>query len=298
MQNILQDLVGKVCFVYVDDISVFTNTFEEHLAVLQEIFNRMRQNGLFLKPKKCTFANHEIKLLGYLVTRRGVCTDPSKVKAIREFPIPTNKTEVRSFMGLANYYGHFVRGFSSKADQINKTLRKVNEPFDFPKPAKQAFKVIKKSLAKAPCLQRPDFSKEFSLHTDACATGLGAILSQQNDQGQEVVISYASRATIGNKKNYGATNLELLAVVWAIKHFEHYLLGKKFLLNTDHSALKSLFKSREISGMQARWIMKIQSFVFDIIIKPGRKHGNADALSRRPYFIESMPRRRQNLPER
>jgi hypothetical protein len=201
-------------------------------------------------------------------------------------------------MGLANYYGHFVHNFASKADQINKTLRKTNEPFYFPIEAERAFRQIKKSLAKAPCLRRPDFSKEFSLHTDACSTGLGAILSQRNEKGQEVVISYASRATIGNEKNYGATNLELLAVVWATEHFKHYLLGRRFLLHTDHSALKSLFKSTEISGMQARWVMKIQQFIINIVIKPGRKLGNADALSRRPHFIEPMPRRRQILPER
>ena len=232
--------------------------FEEHLEVLQEIFNRMRQNGLFLKPKKCTFANHKIKLLGYIVNQEGICTDPSKIKAIRSFPKPTNKTEVRSFMGLANYYGHFIPNFASKAEQINKTLRKTNEPFEFPKQAKNAFKRIKQSLTEAPCLRHPDFDKEFSLHTDACATGLGAILSQRNEEGQEIVISYASRAMIGNEKNYGATNLELLAVVWATEHFKQYLLGKRFLLNTDHSALKMLLKSDEISGMQARWVMKIQ----------------------------------------
>jgi deoxyuridine 5'-triphosphate nucleotidohydrolase len=297
MQDILRDLVGKVCFVYVDDISVFTATFEEHLDVLQEIFNRMRQNGLFLKPKKCTFANHEIKLLGFLVNQDGVSTDPSKIKAIQDFPKPTSKTEVRAFMGLANYYGHFVPNFASVSEKINKTLRKTNEPFVFPKEAKDAFRRVKQRLTKAPCLRRPDFTKEFALHTDACATGLGAILSQRNRRGEEVVISYASRATIGNEKNYGATDLELLAVVWATEHFKHYLLGRRFLLHTDHSALKDLLKSPKIAGMQARWVMKIQRFIINMVIKPGRKHGNADALSRSPHFIEPMPRRRLNLPE-
>ena len=139
--------------------------------------------------------------------------------------------------------------------------------------------------------------KEFALHTDACATGLGAILSKCNNQGKEVVISYASRATIGNEKNYGATNLELLAVVWATEHFKHYLLGRRFLLHTDYSALKSLLKSPNISSMQARWAMKIQRFIISIVIKPGRKHGNADALSQRPYFVKPLPRRRLILPE-
>jgi hypothetical protein len=136
------------------------------------------------------------------------------------------------------------------------------------------------------------------LHTDACATGLGAILTQRNKKGQEVVICYASRATIGNEKDYGATNLKLLAVVWATEHFKQFLLGKRFLLYTDHSALKNLLKSDDISGMQARWVMKIQRFIISIVVRPGRKHGNADALSRRPYFVEPMPRRRLILPER
>ena len=116
-------------------------------------------------------------------------------------------------MGLANYYGYFIHKFASKAEQINKTLRKANIPFEFPDGAIAAFKDIKQSLIKALCLRHPDFSKEFSLHTDTYTTGLGAILSQRNYLGEEVVISYASQAIIGNKKNYRATNLELLAIV-------------------------------------------------------------------------------------
>jgi hypothetical protein len=219
MQDILSDLIGKVCFVFVDDISIYTQTFDEHLQVLQEIFRRLKKNGLFLKPKKCTIASHEIHLLGHIVDRKGIRTDPQKIEAVVSFPIPKNKTDLRAFMGLVSYYCDFVAHFASHVDVLNKALKKSNDPFSFPRECQEAFQLIKDKLTSTPFLKRPDFTKEFSLHTDACSTGLGAILSQRNKHQQERVISYASHSTSPTERNYGATDLELLAVVWALKKY-------------------------------------------------------------------------------
>jgi RNase H-like domain found in reverse transcriptase/Reverse transcriptase (RNA-dependent DNA polymerase) len=296
MQDILNDLLGKTCFVFIDDIVVFTNTFQEHLNVLREIFTRLRKNGLCIKPKKCTFASHEIHLLGHIVDKKGIRTDPGKIKAVVDFPIPKNRTDVRAFMGLAGYYRNFVKHFSLHADKINKTLRKANNPFVFNKEAEQAFQFVKTCLTQAPCLRRPDLKKDFSIHTDACSTGFGAILSQVNSRGENVVISYASRATNDSEKTYGATDLELRAVVWALKHFKQYLLGREFKLYTDHSAIKDLFNKPEIDNLlQARWINQISHFPVKIIIKPGKQNQAADSLSRSPHFIENLPKRGLNL---
>jgi hypothetical protein len=153
MNTILSDLIGKVCFVFVDDISIFTSTFEEHLRVLEEIFQRLRKHSLFAKPKKCTFASHEIKLLGHIVDKKGIHTDPEKIAAIMDFPVPTNRTEVRAFTGLTSYYRNFVQQFAKEAATLNDTLKKSNEPFEFPPEAIMAFNTIKQKLTSAPFLR-------------------------------------------------------------------------------------------------------------------------------------------------
>jgi hypothetical protein len=153
-------------------------------------------------------------------------------------------------------------------------------------------------------LIRPDFDKTFMLHTDASALGLGAVLSQMVGK-YDKPIAYASRRTSKTEANYGATQLEALAVVWAVKHFKHYLIGAPFQLITDHSALRALMKIQNPQGMFARWIMSLQPYDIDVIIKPGRQHGNCDALSRTPhrnrhhvpYFTERLPKHGPFLPD-
>jgi hypothetical protein len=225
------------------------------------------------------------------VDRKGIRTDPKKIEAVVSFPIPKNKTDLRAFMGLASYYRDFVAHFASHVDILNKALKRSNDPFSFPRECQEAFQLIKDKLTSTPFLKRPDFTKEFSLHTDACSTGLGAILSQRNKHQQERVISYASRSTSPTERNYGATDLELLAVVWALKKYRHYLLGRRFRLYTDHSAIKSLYNAKATSGLHARWIMKMQQFDIDIVLKPGTQHGNVDAISRNPAFVIPLPKK-------
>jgi len=166
--------------------------------------------------------------------------------------------------------------------------------------------LLKKKLCEEPILARPDYDRPFILQTDACSTGLGAVLCQKlpviDEEGftivdekgdpilKERVICYGSVGTSRSQRNYGATQLELLAVVWALKTYRHYLLGGAFQLETDHSALQWIVKQTKLSGIIARWVMIMQEFIIHIVIKPGRIHGNADGLSRtrRPHFIEKL----------
>ena len=182
---------------------------------------------------------------------------------------------------LASYYRRFIPRFSDKAAPL-RDISKKDQPFYWKEDQQKSFELLKKALTEAPVLVRPDFNKPFILATDASALGLGSILSQQDDHKREHVIEYASKATNESQANYGATKLECLAVVWAVDHFCHYLLGKRFALITDHQALQWLFKKPEPSGIFARWIMSLQEYQFTIVYKKGTKNSNVNTLSRIP----------------
>jgi hypothetical protein len=160
MNGVFKKLIGKSVFVYIDDVTIYTKTFDDHLRVLRQVLECLREHRLFLKPKKCTIAASSINLLGHVVDRDRIKTAASKVEAVTKFPEPTNRTEVRAFMGLVNYYRHFIRGCAGIAEPINRLLRKDQE-FRWSNKAQQAFDELKKRLTEAPVLARPDFSKEF-----------------------------------------------------------------------------------------------------------------------------------------
>lgn len=283
MNEVFHDMIGHSVFIYLDDITIFTDTFKEHMKVLEEVLKRLRDYGLFVKPKKCTFAAPEIKLLGHIIGRNGISPDPAKVEAVASFPDPTSKTELRAFLGLVNYYRNYIPNCSVIMAHLNYLLREdVPWYWRDKKQAHAAFDQLKACLIdEEHFLIRPDFNKPFLLITDACASGYGAVLAQEVD-GKERVISYASKGTTRSESKYGATQLELKAVIWATEHYRHYLEGRKFKVITDHSALKWLLNKKDPKGLYARWLMKLQIYDMDLIIRPGRVHMNADALSRRP----------------
>jgi len=251
MNKLFKDLIGVCVTVYIDDIQVYTKTFEDHVERVKQVLERLRKNGLFLKPKKCTIAANEMKYLGFVLKEGGLSTDESKVLAITTYPRPENVSEIRAFLGLAMYYRRFMKGFARIAAPMNELLRK-DRIFNWTIEQEVAFRALKQRLTSAPVLVRPDWNKRFYLFTDASSIGLGAILFQQDDQGRERVICYASSGTRGAEQNYGATKLECLAVIWAIDKFRWYLLGAEFTIVTDHSALQWLIFKKEPRGIFAR----------------------------------------------
>ena len=291
MNEVFEDMIGKNMFVYIDDITIHTNTFEEHIKIMKEVFRRLEKHGLFAKPKKCIFAAPEIKILGHIVGRKGMRPDPAKVSAVVTFPDPRNRTELRAFLGMVNYYRVYIPHCSSMAAELNYLLRddvKWNWPDNYE--AQESFDRLKDALTdETKFLIRPDFSKPFILHTDACAKGYGAALHQLKN-GKERVVSYASKGTTRAESNYAATKLELKALVWAVTHYRHYLIGRRFQVVTDHSALKWLLNKPEPKGLYARWIMLLQEYDIDLVVRPGRVHMNADALSRRPNYQQQYNR--------
>src|SRR6202020_28267 len=207
--------------------------------------------------------------LDHVVGRDGIHPDPKKIEKVKNYPVSTNLIQLRVTLGLFSYYLKFIKDFSRIARPMNNLLKK-DIPFIWTQKQQTAFERLKEMLIKSPVLVYPDFEQPFILYTDASGTGLGAVLSQLQDDGKEGVIAYASRSLNQAEQNYSVTDQECLAVVWAIKHFQHYLGLRPFIIVTDHSALKWLKTSKISTGRRARWIMFLQQFDFEIVHRPGK----------------------------
>ena len=281
MSRILHGLEWKICLVYIDDVIIFSSSFSDHLSRLKTVFDRFRAANLKLKPSKCHFAQDSVNYLGFIVSSSGIAPDPQKLEAVKSFPTPKTVKEVRSFLGLCNYYRRFVEGFSKIASPLN-TLTRKNISFVWTPDCETAFSELRKRLCSPPILAYPHFSAPFHLYTDASQTALGYILGQIVD-GKEVVLAYGGRELTVTEKRYSTTEREALAVVDGIKRYQPYLSGKRFFVHTDHGSLSWLMKVRDPTGRLARWALQLQQYDFEIIHRAGTLNGNADALSRRSY---------------
>ena len=280
MDSILKELLGKSVVVYLDDVIVFGTTFEELLLRLKEVFQKIREAGLKLKPKKCHLCRRQVEFLGHVVSGEGVATDPSKIDKIRDWPTPTNVRQVRSFIGLTSYYRRFIENYAQIAEPLHRITGK-GARFEWTREQQEAFEELQRRLTNTPILGYPRRENPFILDTDASACSVGAVLSQEQD-GQERVIAYGSRVLSTPERNYCVTRRELLAVVEFIDQYRHYLYGRRFRLRTDHGSLRWLFAIKEPQGQVARWLERLATFEFSIEHRPGKYHTNADTLSRCP----------------
>ena len=280
MERVLAGLQWHTCLVYIDDIIIFSETIDEHLVQMQNIFDRLKQAKLKLKPKKCKLLQTRVKYLGHVVSKDGEETDPDKVKAVKEWPRPSCVKDIRSFIGFCSYYRRFIPNFASVAKPlIRLTEKKVN--FVWTDDHENAWLRLRELMSEAPVLAYPDKDATFILDTDASDYGIGAVLSQTIN-GVERVIAYGSRVLSRAERRYCITRRELLAVIHFSKLYKHYLIGKPFIIRTDHAALKWLKSFKQPEGQVARWLEELAVFDFTIEHRMGRKHCNADGLSRGP----------------
>ena len=280
MEQVLAGLPLSVCLIYLDDILVPGRSFEEEIHNLQRVFDHLQSAGLKLSPKKCFLFQREVKFLGHIVSRDGVAMDPAKVQAVQDWPAPTGVTEVKRFLGLCSYYRRFIRGFADIAHPLHQCVEQTH-PFVWTSEANEAFVNLKRALTEAPLLSYPNPDDAFILDTDASNHAVGAVLSQLQE-GSECPVAYYSQVLSRPEHQYCTTRKELLAVVKAVKHFHPYLYGRSFILRTDHAALRWLLSFRLPEGQIARWLERLQQYDFRVEHRPGHRHGNADALSRRP----------------
>jgi len=297
MEACLGDKNFEFLLIYLDDILLYSSTFEQHLERLNFVLTRLQQHGLKINPKKCHFFKTKVQYLGHRISGKGIETDPDKIAAIKSWTVPKTEKNLRSFLGLCSYYRKFVKDFSKIAAPLHSILTKQeknikryknlpdesfrtrwNEACDI------AFEKLKDALTTTPILGYPDFrTSNFILETDASYDGLGAVLSQVQPHGR-VVIAYASRSlrpTEKNMLNYSSMKLEFLCMKWAItEKFRDYLLGGKFTVYTDNNPL-SHFQTAKLGATEMKWAAQLAQFDFDIKFRSGRLNRNADALSRK-----------------
>ena len=280
MNTVLSGLNGTRCLVYLDDIVIFADTLETHNKKLIEIFKRLKEFNLKLKPSKCEFLRKEVIYLGHKISEKGAQPDESKLEAVKSFPRPKTTTDIKSFLGLAGYYRKFIKDFSKKALPLTSLLKK-DASFQWTNLQEQAFETLKNCLTEQPILQFPDFEKSFNVTTDASNFAIGAILSQ-GEYPKDLPVAFASRCLNSAEINYSVIEKELLAIVWAVRHFRPYLYGRRFRIVTDHQPLTWLFNIKDPKSRLVRWRLELEEYDYAIVYKPGRVNSNADALSRNP----------------
>ena len=297
MEKCMGELHLRECLIFIDDVLIFSKTFEEHLKRLEAVFGRLEQHNLKLKPSKCEFFKTSVVYLGHVVSEEGIATDPEKTAAVKDWKPPSNVKELRQFLGFAGYYRRFVKAYSSIAQPLNVLLeghcthkpkqkkkkgKSSKKPVEWVwgKEQQLAFDTLKDKLTNPPVLAYADYSLPFSVHTDACGKGLGAVLYQKQD-GADRVIAYASRGLRPSERKYPAHKLEFLALKWALTDkFHDYLMGTKFEVITDSNPLTYVLTTAKLDATGHRWVSALANYEFMIKYRSGKQNTAADALSR------------------
>lgn len=316
MEGCLTDMRDEFCVPYIDDVIVYSKTFDEHVEHIRQVLRRLRHNGIKLKPKKCKLFQKEVRYLGQIVSADGYRLDSSNLESVMKLKDSTPGTvgEVRKLLGLIGYYRRYIQDFSRIASPLYELLhvrkneqvvknKKNNrnsrnttnnvpssQPITWTEDHQKTLEQLLDCLTKPPVLGYPDYNQPFVLHTDASQEGLGAVLYQRQD-GVMRVIGYGSRALTKAEKNYNlhAGKLEFLALKWAVcDHFRDYLYyAPHFTVYTDNNPLTYVLSTAKLNATGQRWVGELADFRFSIKYRPGRTNGDADALSRMPLDINT-----------
>ncbi|GJW20671.1 putative reverse transcriptase domain-containing protein [Tanacetum coccineum] len=280
---VFMDLMNRVCkpyldkfvIVFIDDILIYSKNKQEHAEHLKLILELLRREQLYAKFSKCEFWIPKVQFLGHMIDSQGLHVDPAKIESVKYWASPKSATKIRQFLGLAGYYQRFIEGFSKIAKPMTKLTQKKIK-FDWSNKAEAAFQLIKQKLCSASILALPEGNEDFIAYCDASIKGLGAVLMQR-----EKVIAYASRQLKIHEKNYTTHDLELGAVVFALKIWRHYLYGTKCTVFTDHKSLQHILDQKELNMRQRRWLELLSDYDCEIRYHPGKANVVADALSRK-----------------
>ncbi|GJT01167.1 putative reverse transcriptase domain-containing protein [Tanacetum coccineum] len=278
---VFMDLMNRVCkpyldkfvIVFIDDILIYSRNEEEHANHLRIILELLKKEKLYAKFSKCDFWIRIVQFLGHLIDSQGLHVDPAKIEAVKNWASPTTPTEVHQFLGLAGYYRRFIKDFSKIAKSLTELTQK-NKKYIWEKDQETAFQLLKQKLCEAPILALPEGNDDFVVYCDASHQGLGAVLMQR-----EKVIAYASQQLKPHEENYTTHDLELGAVVFALKIWRHYLYGTKCTVFTDHKSLQHILHQKELNMRQRRWLELLADYDCEIRYHPGKANVIADALS-------------------
>lgn len=275
MNRVCKPFLDKFVIVFIDDILIYSKSKSEHEHHLRSVLELLKKEQLYAKFSKCEFWLKEVQFLGHIVNENGIHVDPAKIETVKNWNAPTTPTEVRSFLGLAGYYRRFISNFSKVALPLT-TLTQKNKPYVWGEKQEEAFQTLKDKLCNAPILALPEGNDDFVVYCDASNQGLGCVLMQRGK-----VIAYASRQLKIHERNYTTHDLELGAVVFALKIWRHYLYGTKCVVFTDHKSLQHIFNQKELNMRQRRWVELLDDYDCEIRYHPGKANVVADALSRK-----------------
>jgi hypothetical protein len=277
MNSVFMTELDKFIVVFIDDILIYSKNEKEHAEHLHIVLQRFKEHKLYAKFSKCEFWLDSVKFLGHTISSEGISVDPRKVQEVMDWQPPKSAHQIRSFLGLAGYYRRFIPDFSRTAKPMIELLKK-GVKFVWSEACDKAFQKLREHLTAAPMLAQPDNSKPYEVYCDASGTGLGCVLMQENQ-----VIAYASRAVRPPEKYYPTHDLELAAVVHALKMWRHYLMGTRCNIFTDHKSLKYIFTQSDLNMRQRRWLELIKDYDLEVHYHPGKANVVADALSRKAH---------------
>jgi hypothetical protein len=315
MESMLSGLLWKKCIIYIDDVIIFGSTFEEHLANIEEVLDRMKRYNVMAKPSKCKFCQEEVTYLGHRVGKGKLKMDNYNVEKILNMPMPGTVKEVRSFVCLVGYYRRFIKDFATIARPLTELqskdvcarLKKIpgqRNKFELPEEVQEAVRKLKAKITEEPVMALPDFSKPFGMRTDASQYAIGGVLFQWDEDNNEHPIWYASRILKAPERTWSASEREMLGVYEWMRYWRPYLWGRPFKAYTDHSPLTGIKTKKDITGRLTNMILKLQEYDFELIYTPGRINVVADALTRGPivdkeaaYRVIAMIERREEIAD-
>ncbi|KAI5652974.1 hypothetical protein M9H77_30161 [Catharanthus roseus] len=275
MNKLFHPYLDQFVVVYLDDIVIYSQTLKEHKEHLRKVFQVLKDNELYVKKEKCSFAQEEVLFLGHKIKGGKLMMEDTKVQAIQRWEPPTKVHELRSFLGLVNYYRRFIKGYSARAAPLTDLLKK-NRPWAWSEDCQRAFEDLKKAICKDPILSLPDYSKSFEVHTDASDFAIGGVLMQDGHP-----IAYESRKLNETERRYTVQEKEMTAIIHCLRVWRHYLLGSRFVIMTDNIATSYFQTQKKLSPKQARWQDFLAEFDYSLEYKPGKANVVADALSRK-----------------
>ncbi|KAD2805347.1 hypothetical protein E3N88_38724 [Mikania micrantha] len=284
---VFMDLMNRVCkpyldkfvIVFIDDILIYSKNEKDHEEHLRKMLELLRSEKLYAKLSKCEFWMREVQFLGHIINGQGIQVDPSKIEAVKEWDTPRTPTEIRQFLGLAGYYRRFIENFSKIALPLT-TLTQKKVTFEWGEKQQEAFDILKQRLCSAPILSLPEGNEDFVVYCHASRMGLGCVLMQRKK-----VIAYASRQLKTKEKNYTTHDLELGAVVFALKIWRHYLYGTNCVIYTDHKSLQHILDQKILNMRQRRWVELLSDYDCEIRYHPGKANVVTDALSRKERMV-------------
>ena len=287
LEHVLRNYIAKFAILYIDNILTYSTTFSDHLNHVAQVLQTLKEAHLKIRISKCQFAKNSVEFLGHLITPDEIGPNKKNIEALTSFPTASKIKDVRAFLGLCNYYRCFIKNYSILASPLLQLLKK-NVTFHWHSPQHESSMALKERLATTPILVYSDFSIPFKLYTDASGDSIGFNLTQIQHSRERAIV-YSGINFSDTEKKHSVSEREALSVIVAIQKCRPYLLGNHFTVVVDHEALKWLISLCDSFGRLARWALTLQEYDFNIQYRPGKDHGNADALSRHVYTISQQP---------